>query len=108
MKLKLAPQKQLGKSILDAKPYRDTTKQKEKAPSWMKEWHVKGNNEADALASAAAGPHEVPEGQANKIIKIYKDLDKVQTRVIQITNLYPHTVALLYASEGERDLRRSR
>lgn len=44
----------------------------EKAPAWMKEWHVKGNNVADNLAGKAAELHAVPEEQANKIIKYTK------------------------------------
>jgi len=36
----------------------------EKAPSWMKEWHVACNKVADELAGAAAELHAVPEEQA--------------------------------------------
>lgn len=40
---------------------------KDKAALWMQEWHVKWNDEADALAGAAAEVHAVPVEQANKI-----------------------------------------
>ena len=61
----------------------------EKAPDWMKEWHVKGNDVADDLAGKAAELHAVPEDQAKKIIKIYKDLELIQNRIIAVTKLFP-------------------
>lgn len=38
-------------------------KKKEKAPAWMKEWHVKGNSAADDLAVAAASLHEIQKNR---------------------------------------------
>ena len=35
-------------------------KKKKLAPSWMQEWHVKGNNVADKLADQAAAYHGIP------------------------------------------------
>jgi len=62
---------------------------KEKAPEWMKDWHVQGNKAADELAVAAASLHEIPKEQADKIIKIYKDLHNIQNRIIEVTKMYP-------------------
>jgi len=64
-------------------------KKKENAPSWLKEWHVKGNSAADTLASAAASLHEVPKEQADKILKIYEDPYQIQKRIIEVTKMYP-------------------
>jgi len=61
----------------------------EQAPSWMKDWHVAGNKVADELAGAAAELHAVPAEQAKHIIKIYKDLDLTQNRIIAVTKLLP-------------------
>lgn len=57
----------------------DPTK-KDLAPEWRQDWCVKGNNEADALAAAAADLHAVLETEANKIIEVYKDLELIQDR----------------------------
>lgn len=61
----------------------------EKAPTWMKDWHVAGNKVADELAGAAAELHAVPEEQAKAIIKIYKDLDLIQNRITAVTKMFP-------------------
>jgi len=61
----------------------------EKAPTWMKDWHVAGNKVADELAGAAAELHAVPEEQAKTIIKIYRDLDLIQNRIIAVTKMFP-------------------
>jgi len=69
-----------------------TDKHKEKldkAPTWMKDWHVRCNKVADELAGKAAELHAVPEDQAKRIIKIYKDLDLIQNRIIAVTKLFP-------------------
>jgi len=46
-------------------------KKKEIAPSRMQDWHVKGNNEADVLAGAAAELHAIPEVEP---IRLYKNI----------------------------------
>jgi len=53
---------------------------KEKAPAWMQYWHVKGNNEADTLAGAAAALHEIPSRIAKPIEGIYTNLALIQNR----------------------------
>ena len=55
----------------------------------MKERHVAGNKVVDELAGAAAELHAVPDDQAKKIIKIYKDLELIQNRIIAVTKLFP-------------------
>lgn len=59
---------QIEKKKLEVKVYwmpshTDTQpkKKNEKAPEWMKKWHVKGNKAADELAVAAASLHEIPK-----------------------------------------------
>ena len=69
-----------------------TDKQKEKkkkAPEWMKERHVKGNNVADRLAGKAVELHAVPDEPAKRIIKIYKDLELIQNRIVAVTKMFP-------------------
>ena len=48
----------------------DVPKKKAKAPPWMKEWHVKGNDRADINADTAAALHVVPRDRAAPLIKI--------------------------------------
>jgi len=62
---------------------------KEKAPPWMQEWHVKGNDEADTLAGAAAALHEIPSRIAQPIVKICTDLKLIQNRLITVTKMVP-------------------
>jgi len=45
----------------------------------MQEWHVEGINEADVLAAGAAALDCVPEGEANKVMNIYKGLELIHT-----------------------------
>jgi len=63
---------------------------KEKAPAWMQDWHVKGNNEADTLAGAAAALHEIPNRTAQPIIQLCTNLALIQNRLIQVTKMFPH------------------
>jgi len=55
----------------------------------MQDWHVQGNKVADELAGAAAELHAVPLEQAKSIIKIYKDLELIQNRIIAVTKMFP-------------------
>jgi len=71
---------------------------KEKAPSWMQEWHVRGNDEADTLAGAAAALHEIPSRIAQPIVKTCTDLRLIQNRLIMVTKMFPqraHTKTIL-------------
>ena len=58
------------------------TEKKEKAPACMKKWHVKGNDEADVLAGAAAALHEIPSRIAQPIVKTCTNLALIQNRLI--------------------------
>jgi len=72
---------------------------KEKAPAWMQDWHVKGNNEADTLAGAAAALHEIPRRVAQPITQICTNLALIQDRLIQVTKFsHKETITKQYIS----------
>lgn len=67
-------------------------KAKAKAPPWMKEWHVKGNDRADSNADTVAALHVVPRDRAAPLIKILDNLALFQERHIAISKLLPRSI----------------
>ena len=67
----------------------DDPKKKAKAPSWMKDWHVKANDKADCNADTAAALHVVPRNIAAPLIKVLNNLALIQERHIAVTKLLP-------------------
>lgn len=55
----------------------------------MQDWHVKGNNEADTLAGAAAALHEIPNRIAQPITQLCTNLALIQNRLIHVTKMFP-------------------
>ena len=49
---------------------RTDPKNKKAAPSWMQEWHVDGNEDADVLAETAAEFHAIPVHKAQTILDV--------------------------------------
>jgi len=62
---------------------------KKKAPPWMQEWHVKGNNAADNCANDGAAFHAIPEDKAKPVLDKLKNLMLVQSRIIHAIKMYP-------------------
>ena len=68
----------------------DDPQKKAKAPSWMKEWHVKGNDKADSCAdTAAAALHVIPRDIAAPLVKVLNNLGLFQERHIAVSKLLP-------------------
>ena len=67
----------------------DNPEKRSKAPDWMEDWHVKGNDMADVLAGQAADMHRVPTTVSAGINKIHKDLRLIQKRHIAVAKLWP-------------------
>lgn len=64
-------------------------KKKAKAPSWIKDWHVKGKDKADSCADTAAALQGVPRDRAAPLIKILDNLSLFQERHIAISKQLP-------------------
>ena len=47
---------------------------RKKAPSWMEQWHVLGNNAADKLANDGAALHTIPKEKAKDVLTFFKKL----------------------------------
>ena len=62
---------------------------KAKAPPWMKEWHVKGNDKADGNADTAAALHTVPRDTAKPPLKVVSNLKLMQERHCAVAKLFP-------------------
>lgn len=60
-----------------------------KAPWWMKDWHVKGNDRADSMADIAAALHAVPKDKATPLIGVLNNLGLIEERHIAIAQLLP-------------------
>lgn len=72
---------------------------KKKAPSWMQEWHVQGNNAADKCANNGAAVHAIPEDKARPVLDRYANFMSIQSRIIHAIKLYPQRE---YNTKGER------
>jgi len=84
-------------SHTDSQPHK-----KKLAPSWMQDWHVKGNNEADTLGNRGAEFHTIPLGKVQHIIDLVNNLVLIQNRLIYVTTLFPqrpHTKPVLPKQE---------
>jgi len=68
---------------------KDDPAKKAKAPLWMKEWHVKGNDQADANADMAAALHTVPRDTAKGPLKVVSNLKLMQERHCAVAKLFP-------------------
>lgn len=61
-----------------------TLRKKEMGP----EWRGKGNQEAYVLAVRAAQLHKLSREEANIIIQMYKDLELIENRLMQVTRIF--------------------
>lgn len=66
---------------------KDNPGKKTKAPSWMKEWHVRGNDRADGSADTGAALRVVPRNTAEPLIKVPSNLKLFQERHSAIAKL---------------------
>jgi len=62
---------------------------KKLAPSWMQDWHVKGNNAADLLANDGAAIHAIPIDKAQPTLDTFENLALIQNRIIHAIKMYP-------------------
>ena len=68
----------------------DTEPQKlEKAPSWLKPWHVLGNNLADKLADLAANLHALTKEQTKAILETLNMQTLIQKRLVAVIKNMP-------------------
>lgn len=67
----------------------DSQPSKKMAPSWMQDWHVKGNNQADVLANEVATFHTIPLDKAQPISDLVNSLTLIQNRIIDAITLFP-------------------
>lgn len=61
----------------------------EKAPQWLKPWHVLGNNKADKLADLAANLHNIPRYQAKPVLEILNMQSLIQKRLVAVIKSMP-------------------
>lgn len=59
---------------------KDNPDKKAKAPSWMKELHVKGNDRADGNADTGAALHTIPRQTSDQVVKVPTNLELFQER----------------------------
>jgi len=66
---------------------KDNPAKKAKAPAWMKDWHVKGNDKAAGNAETGAALHTIPRNTADPLIKVLTNLNLLQERHSAVAKL---------------------
>ena len=61
----------------------------EKAPHWLKPWHVLGNNIADKLADLAANLHALSREQTKAILETLNMQTLIQKRLVAVIKNMP-------------------
>ena len=68
---------------------KDNPAKKAKAPAWMTDWHVKGNDKADGNADTGAALHTIPRDTADPLINVLTTLNLLQERHLAVAKLLP-------------------